>query len=294
VIRVKFVCPSCGRTNVVPDVWNGNCFVCRKCETQVTAPSLPDARARPWLTSPGWLAVVGLAVVAVAGCIGFTLLSLSIAPSADLPFVDDVGPHGPQLALPGGTLLITWEPGIRSAGGTYRIVRQDIRFVLSAGRAVTPVVRANPQPWPADILDSTQGAAAEPVTIRLEITLPDQADLEGLHGTLHAAVTIEYPVQPEPTEPAELARAQPSRSWNVTIATAEQARRFADVAGTRHAALIAAIVCGVLAAATIVAAAATAEKTITVICPECGRATDATYVHSRGAIRVTPCPHRRG
>jgi len=291
---VKFVCPSCGRTNVVPDIWHGNCFVCRKCETQITAPVLPDARVRPWFTSRGWLAVVGGGVLALASGALLIALFLTTTPPTDLPFFTHAGLHAPQLALPGGTLLIEWDPGLVSAGGYYRIVRQDVQLVLKDGRVLTPEVRAHPKPWPQDLVESTDSPEALTVPVSLEITLPTHDELEGLAATLCAGVHLEYPIQAAPGAPVELVRADPTQEWDITIATAGQANALASTTWARNAYFLGAIGCGILAIALAIAALAAAEKHITVICPACGRATETSYYHEHGAIHVTACPHRRG
>jgi hypothetical protein len=291
---VNFICPSCGKTNAVPDVWAGNCFVCRKCETQVTAPDMENARAHSWLASPGWRAVAVVEALAVAGIFVLAVLLLTTRPPADLPFVAGSDDREPQLARPGGSLAIDVGTGVTAAGGCHHILRQDVRLTLDDDREYLLDVHAGPKPWPPALVGATTAPEAAPLTPRLTVDLPNGEDLAGHSGTIHLRLHIEYPVQREPGAPVELARHAPTQELPITIATPQQALALASARRVRHVSSVGVIVCAVVATGVALAALALAEKRITVICPECGRATEATYYHERGDLHVTKCPHKRG
>lgn len=288
---MRIVCPSCAVTNRLPDQWQGRTFVCRKCSTLVTAPALPGARIRPWVRSKGWLAVLAAEAVLAAAAVAF-VGPLLAKPPAGLPLVPGPVEGLLQMAVPGKTLALEWPTRLESLGGHFSVTSDNnVRLFNAQGHALIFVMRIADSPWPAGLLERPEPPPAGPVTLPVEIDLPTIGELAGTTVRLAGPTVIEYIEPGSDGRPPRVRKASLDHDSLLTVATPAQESALERYQTRRVCArweTFLAVMAFLLVGA---AASALAQKYMMVICPQCGRATEAAYYFEAGRVYVSNCPH---
>jgi hypothetical protein len=288
---VKLVCPSCAVSLRIPDQWTGQTFICAKCGTQVTAPERSKTPPRSWLASPGWVAVV-LGELLLLAVVGFLAVAFARdRPPEGVPVLRGPTDGPPQVAAPGRSALIEWRDGREAVGGHFRVLRQDLRVLDRQGSPIAAGVRLGSNFWPEALLREADPPPTRPITLIFELDLPADERLAGEPLRLVASLGLEYAEPAKDAGPVQLRQATVACELPFVVATREEAAALdAHVRGRRRLgrALFGSAVAAVMVAVLTVALA---QKRLTVICPKCGRATQATYTHEAGELYVSKCPH---
>ena len=280
---MKFICPSCGVTNRCPDKAAGLVLICRRCKTQATVPAPPDgARPRLWSVSRRWLAVAAAEVVilAVGAAVGYGLWG---SRGSDDPL---------PLAVPGRTFEWVWRTDVETPGGHFRVVSHSVVLAQDPQPALPLAARpARARPWGGRALRASRLPASEPVELAFDVDLSVGERLYGKTVVLRATAEIEHPARSSDGASVEVRRRKIVHEQPLALATEEQRDAMDRHTLVRTLLRVGIGICAVAFVAVAVAAVATAQQRVKIMCPECGRATIATFYHEAGELLLTDCPH---
>ena len=290
---MKFVCPSCAAVNRCPDAAAGLVIICRKCRTQATVPQPPGGvRVRSWLTSPGWLAVVFLELLGVAG-LALAVRALWSHPTVTAPWARP-GADGrvPQLTLAGKMLPVEWAVTFPTLGGYYLIDKPRVTLKSEDGEPRVLQAHWRDDPWPADFPGSSDAPPQRPTKlVRFQVDVPAGSDLTGRRAVLGIRADLRYLEGIDQRPAARLAVAKMHHELVLfvadepTLATIRKHKHTRDM--LRRAVFASALVIVCVA----VGAFVFGQKRLKIMCPKCSRATIVTYHHERGPLTTTDCPH---
>jgi len=283
---LRFVCPSCGAANSVPDAIAGYTITCSQCKTEITVPELSGPPV--WgLGTVFWRVALAIeAVVVVAAAAVWIVFFLSRPPSG-LPLVGSP----PRLAAPGREVTLRWESGLASAGGFFELTSSQVRLAWNGQTADLRGAKVAEKRWDFPIFEHGRTPPFRPLVIEVTAPLPSDQSLAGQNATVAVMLSIEYPGRPAPTAEPRLMRAELSHNWAFRLATAAEEAAYSAWQWRRLGLWAGAWVALVLALATPVLAWLKARRVLNVMCPKCGRVAVVRYLWGTRHIELSPCPH---
>jgi len=289
---VRFICPSCAKTNYCPDSIAGLSIVCRRCKTQITVPDPPEGGPKSWVHSRYWVSILVLEALAIVVGGVLAVCFVSFGPPSGLPLLGAESGGGSRLAVAGRPVPLEWDTGLKSAGGHFSVVGQNV--AITSTPIPTPLrdVQVGNNPWDYEVFQPGRAPRARVLRLALEVGLPNDAELAGQEATLHLVVDLEYPGWATPGGPVSLQRGTVERDWSFTVATKKQQKTFAWYRRTRAGLKWGLIAASVVILAIGLAAAIFAQQHLNVTCPKCGRVTTAHFRIGGRDLYISPCPHK--
>ena len=283
---MRFVCPSCGAANSVPDAAAGYTITCCQCKTEITVPELSGPPV--WgLGTVFWRVALAIEAVVAAAAMAAWIVFFLARPPADLPLVGS--PR--RLAAPGREVILRWESGLESAGGFFELTSSQVRLDCNGQTMDLRGAKVAEKRWDFPIFEHGRTPPFRPLGIEVAAPLPCDQSLAGHEATVVARVSIEYPGRPAPTAEPRLMRAELSHKWAFRLATAAEEAAYSAWRWRRLGLWAGAWVALVLALATPVLAWLKARRVLNVMCPKCGRVAVVRYLWGTRHIELSPCPH---
>lgn len=275
--------------NRCPDKYAGLTIICRRCKTQINVPeSSHGAGTRPWFTSPGWLAVALVELLAAAGFV----VSLVVLLTASGPAAPSGDGAAPTLASVGKTLLVEWHPSLTTPGGYFKITKPSVALELSGRPAVAVAAQVEDNPWPTLLVGDTDGLPDRTVKhLRLHVDIPSANGLRGRRATLRVDAELEHLYQPKPGAALVVRTQEVHHEQALFLADSADLASMDRQKRLRGVLRYVVFGCALIILAVGIGAYVFGQKRVTIMCPKCGRAAPVLYYHERGECKISPCPH---
>lgn len=283
---MRFICPSCGAANAVPDVAAGYTITCCQCKTEITIPEL-DRPPVCGLGTTYWRIALAAEAVLVGAAALLWVLFLANGPPAGLPLVGSP----PKLAAPGRQVTLRWESGLESAGGHFELASSRVRLVRGGGATDLSGAQVAEKRWDFPIFERGRTPPHKALVVEVTAWLPGDEKLAGRQATIEAELGVEYPGWPEAGAEPRLMRANLSHRWTLRLATRSEEAAYSAWQRRRLWLRLWGCVAIVLAVAAPVTAWLKARRVVNVLCPKCGRVAVMPYLWGTGRFELTPCPH---